>query len=63
MVRGNVWSISRSRLSIRSAFDVTRDAHIERLLNRALELIRQARGDEAVPLLREVQRMVKETVH
>ena len=42
---------------------MTRDAHIEQLLARALELIRQGRGAEAVPLLREVQRMVKETVH
>lgn len=42
---------------------MTRDDRITALLARALELIRQGRGAEAVPLLREVQRMVKQTVH
>lgn len=42
---------------------MTRDDRIEALLNRAQELIRQGRADEAVTVLREVQAMLRETVH
>lgn len=42
---------------------MTEDQHIEALLNRALELIRQGRAAEAVPLLREVRALVRVTVH
>lgn len=42
---------------------MTRDDRITELLNRAQALIRQGRADEAVILIREVQALLRETVH
>lgn len=42
---------------------MTNDQHVTDLLTRAQELIRQGRNDEAVTVLRQVQAMLRESVH
>ncbi len=42
---------------------MTQDAHIEALLTQMEELVRQGRGEEAIAILREVQRLMRERIH